>query len=466
MAVSHDPDNEVQLEPPQQTIRAEVPETSARVGRQHTNGEARVLLHSVTAMSQKQVDAAPRITDLISRVKSAETAALAWLHRNRLCETEVWRADRDAFVRHHRAGTDGEDADDTLLGRRPRLKVWMYWSLLAVLAAADFMFFLGLWRDVEEATDWFSVQTLQAAIYGLITPVTLQAIAFGLGRVVASWLRKGTGITRSDRSLLLMLGAAGLVAVLTIVFGVMQRITMLASVDGAASVNPVLFYCLFLILPLGLGIAEVLRHDEVVALNELRATAVVAADQHVSSIIEAGTVVFDSWVAAFDAVAEYRDVLRLEMQESLYAAADLMLQERAHHGHDGAYANLLWSDAQILGGGADWVDAELPSGAFDPVLNGPVPRVNLDRLKRLDQALTDHRPPRAREWLEQVNATLHNTPSTAPGRETANGGTTLVADPHRSSDSPGSERVPARVDDGSGGDSPSINGFDVQVGQR
>lgn len=33
------------------------------------------------------------------------------------------------------------------------------------------MFFLTLWRDIEEADGWFSVATLQGALYGLITPV-------------------------------------------------------------------------------------------------------------------------------------------------------------------------------------------------------------------------------------------------------------------------------------------------------
>lgn len=459
---SDDRDFEAQLEPPQQTIRAEAPDPSTRNGQQYTYGEARVLLHSVTAITRMQVDAAPTITDLITRLKEAETAAQGWLRTQLLSETGIWRANKEAFARHHRAGTNGEGADDTVLARRARIKLWMYWSLLAVLVAADFMFFLKLWRDVEEATDWFSVQTLQAAIYGLITPVVLQTVAFGLGRVAATWLRKGRDIQRSDRSLLTLLGIAGTVAVLTIVFGVMQRITMQASVEEATPVNPVLFYCLFLILPLGLGIAEVLRHDEVVALDELRSAANVTADDHVSTTTKAGTAVFTSWVGAYDKVVQFRDVFYLGLQEPFYAAADLIAQERAHHGNDGAYADLLWPDpanARSDGG----ANVELSSGTFDPVINGPTPRVNLDRLKRLDDALEAHRPPSPSDWLDRVTAVLTAAAAGQTGHAPSDVDDVPAGD--RPADGDADSADVGEVTD-SRWDHEVINGFDVPVDKR
>ena len=409
MSVPDDLDNEVQLEPPQQTIRAEAPDTD-RQERELTNGEARVLIHSVTAMAQKQIDAAAEVTDSITRLKTAETQAKAWSLTRRHSETGTWKADQNAYVAHHRAGTNGEAADDALLARRPRLKPWMYWSLQTVLVVADFMFFLYLWRDVEEATSWLSVKTLQAAVYALITPVALQTIAYGLGRVVATWLRKGRNMASAERTLLIMLGVAGIVAVLTIVFGVMQRMTMHEGIEGAVSVNPALFYTLFLILPLGLGLAEVLKHDEAVALDELRSAANTAAAHHVNGIVEAGTRQYDAWVDAYDQVTRLRDVLRLEMQEPLFAAADLIAQERAHHGHDGPYANLLWSGTPGPYTGSGWVDVGLPSGAFDPVIDGPTPRVSLDRVQRLDAAMKHHRPPPVSEWMVTIARVLVPAP--------------------------------------------------------
>ncbi|MCX2966850.1 hypothetical protein [Gordonia aquimaris] len=406
MSTTDDLDSEAQLEPPQQTVRAEAPDTGTREGRELTHGEVRIPIQAITAMEHQQLDRSAEISSRIARLKAAATACAAWLMKRGLTETGTWISDQAAYKRHHEAAVDEKNGDDAALARRPRIAQWMYVSLFAVLVVADFWFFFALWSDVEDSPRFLSAESFQAFIYALITPVVQFTVALAFGRVVAAWLHSGKGMSHKDRRLLIVVGGIALVSVLAVVFGVMQRMTVLHAADGGVSLNPVLFYSLFLLLPLGLGIAEALRHDHDVAIDDYRRTAKDAAAAHVDETVDTGTALYEEWVGAYESVTELRDETRLQLQEPLRAAADLISQERAHHGHDGSYAKVLWSSHEGPYVGEKWVDIELPTGAVDQVIDGPIPRVNLDRVNRLDAAMTEHKPPTAREWMAEVKKVL------------------------------------------------------------
>lgn len=179
----------------------------------------------------------------------------------------------------------------------------------------------------------------------------------------------------------------GVVSVLVILSAVKQRLTSLQGVEGGVDLFGPLFILLFLLLPLALGVAEIFRHDEDVAIDRLRASNRDLADAHVTDVYDEGKRMWRSWTDAHLQGLQLARTLDAELQEPLLAAADLISQERAHNGTDGDFATLLWSDG-FAPGGVGVVDVALPTGAIDPVLDGPVPRFKAEILDDLRSSLS------------------------------------------------------------------------------
>ena len=398
-------DLDVQLESPQRTIRAEATQQGEREGRPLTHGETRVYLHAVNKVNRLLQQAAQRVTLCRALLAAARADAEAWLAELGDRETGDWMRDKDAHRAHHERGASGEDCDVALLSRRPWLPDGMYDALLAVLFVADFLFFLTLWRDIEEADGWLSVATLQAALYGLITPVAAVVVMRLLGRTVASRIRRGSSVSSADRGRLWATVVVGAVSVLVILAAVKQRLTSLYSVEGGVDLFEPLFFLLFLLLPLALGVAEIFRHDEDVELDRLRTENRDGADAHVATVYDEGKRLWKAWNDAHLQGVQLVRTLDIELQEPLHAAADLISQERAHNGSDGDLATLLWPVAQASQEGD--VDVALPADSLDPVLAGPVPRVKAELLADLRAGLETDRPEQIDAWLKRIKTILN-----------------------------------------------------------
>ena len=398
-------DLDVQLESPQRTIRAEATPQGEREGRPLTLGETRVYLHAVNKVNRLLQQAAQRITLCRALLAAARADAEAWLAELDDRETGEWKRDQDAHTAHHERGSNGEDGDAALLSRRPWLPDGMYNALLAVLVMADFLFFLTLWRDIEEADGWLSVATLQAALYGLITPVAAAVVMRLLGKTVASRIRRGSSTSPADRARLWVTVVIGAVSVLVILAAVKQRLTTLQSVEGGVDIFKPLFFLLFLLLPLALGVAEIFRHDEDVELDRLRTENRDGADAHLAAVYDEGKRLWRAWNDANLQGVQLVRTLDIEIQEPLHAAADLIAQERAHNGSDGDFATLLWPVAQASR--EEGVDVALPADSLDPVLAGPVPRVKAELLADLRAGLKADRPEQIDAWLKRIKAILN-----------------------------------------------------------
>lgn len=417
-------DLDVKLESSQQTIRAEATPAGEREERSWTHGETRVTLHAVTEANRRAKGAAQQVVRCLADLSSARANAEVWLATLGDREAGTWRRDRDALSAHHQRATSGDGGDGVLLSRQPWLGDGTYVALLGVLVLADFMFFLTLWRDIEEAEGWFSVATLQAALYGLITPVASAVVMKLLGRTVASRIHQGASASAADRGRLWATVLVAGIAVLVILAAVRQRLTVLRSVEGGLDLFEPLFFLLFLLLPLALGLAEAFRHDEDVAVDRLRTANGEVAGAYVTAVYAEGKAAWNTWNGAYLQGVQLIRTLEIDLQEPLYAAADLISQERAHSGTDGDFATLCWPDTEDMhdGGDAD----RRRSDSLDPVLAGPAPRVRDDLLHDLRSGLTADRPVAIDAWLRRTMTALNGGPvggDQGEGDGSADGGT-------------------------------------------
>ncbi len=399
-------DQEPQLEPPQSTIRAEVFDVDQPRGDAGTvsYGELRVYVHAVQGMESTLRDHAADVTTAIDTMHRSAEEAATWLTQVELTETGTWQAARDAGAGHIRGTLTGNDADARRIRRRRRIEPWMYWLVYGVLAAADLAFFVTLWRDVEEATSWISVETVQSLLYGMITPVALLLSCHALGPDLASLRRPESGDTgRTIR--MAISGAIFAVSVMVLILAVRQRVAELADGVGAAEISSLLVGLLFLLLPPGLLLAELLSQNEDVEIDRLRTEDAAGAAVHVEAHLARARELHRARVAAVEHARELRDVLELRLNESLRAAADLIAQERAHQGAD--RADLLWPAADAQNVPTEWVDCGLPAKAVDPVLAGPIPKVKLNILHRLDAAIEAQEILAFEHWMASVSGALN-----------------------------------------------------------
>lgn len=406
-----------QVDDPQRSIRGEGVDPDDRGGR-YSWGESRAPRWAERHLADLLAQGVRRRTAAVRALSEAHSALQAYLLG--LLATSVGEPGlQNQVARQHALDGTVRDAEGARrLGRRAWVAGGMRWTVVATLALADLFFFLQLWRDIEDATSWWSVETLQALLYAVVTPVVTALVAGVLGRVAAARVHAGDQWTPAHTRRAAVVAVPAVVVVAVVWFAVVQRHELLTGLVGAVPVSRTMTFLIFVLLPLGLFVCEIFVHDEESTLHGLRAQDKNDSDQVVEREIAAVTELHGTVVARHLDVQELLSTMLLELPESLSAGVDLLEMEWAAGDAHGDWATLLPETVQVhlpsvpearadvptthVPGCGAWPELDTLGARLEQMARGGALPIDLSEIAEVQQALVGFAPPR----IETVLATL------------------------------------------------------------